>query len=386
MRILFTGGGTGGHIFPIISVSEKLKEIAPDSEFFYVGSPGIYEAELIKADIKTKSIASAKLRRYFDLRNFIDAPKFLFSIFQAFWKIFWIMPDVLFSKGGPGAFPVVLASWFYRVSIVIHDSDAFAGYQNLLSGKFASIIGTSFDISSDSFVNFYKKESKRQKIADKIFLVGNPIRSFFLNEADTEKEKLKTVLGFDLSKKLILVVSGSQGSVRVNDFFVETALDLLSANFQIFHQTGLNNLGNFNKELSFVLAKSPEIYKSSYKTTAFLADKSLRDAMAAADLIVSRSGSFIFEIAATGKPSILIPLPESAADHQKKNAYEYAKTGAAVVIEEENLTPHLFLTQVNKIFGSQENYNVMSLAAKKFSKPDAAKLLAGEIIKLSTRG
>jgi len=385
MRILFTGGGSGGHIFPIIAVCEKLKEIAPDSDFFYVGTPDLYEAELIKAGIKIKSIVSAKLRRYFDFRNCIDIPKFLFSILQAFWKVFWIMPDVLFSKGGTGSFAVVLASWFYRIPIIIHDSDAVPGAQNLLSARFSDRIAISYNIAADSFVNLYKKETKRQLLAEKITLVGNPIRNFFFTVSSVNQEEGKNILGFDPKKKLILVISGSQGSVRINDFFLDAAKDLISAGFQIYHQTGLNNIYSFNNELKFVLRELPAQYQSAYKTAPFLNGKLLKDAMTAADLIVSRAGSFIFEIATIGKPSVLIPLPESAADHQRKNAYEYAKAGAAIVIEEDNLSPHLFLAQINKIFTNQEDYNAMSLAAKKFAKPEAAKLLAGEIIKLGSK-
>ena len=386
MRILFTGGESGGHIFPIIAVCDKLKETIPGSDFFYVGTPDIYEAELIKAGIKIKSIVSAKLRRYFDFRNFIDIPKFLFSIFQAFWKVFWIMPDVLFSKGGTGSFAVVLACWFYRVPIIIQDSDSIPGAQNLLSARFSDRIAISYDVAADSFVNLYKKEIKRQLMSEKIALTGNPIRNMFLTDFDLNQETAKKVLELDPNRKLLLVISGSQGSIRINDFFLDTAPDLLKEGFQIYHQTGVNNLHGFNNELKLVLEKLPKEYQVAYKTMPFLDGKLLKDAMAAADLIVSRSGSFIFEIAAIGKPSVLIPLPESAADHQKKNAYEYAKTGAAIVIEEENLTPHLFLAQVNKIFGNQENYNAMSLAAKKFAKPNATKLLAEEIIKLGNKG
>ncbi|MEK7566396.1 MAG: UDP-N-acetylglucosamine--N-acetylmuramyl-(pentapeptide) pyrophosphoryl-undecaprenol N-acetylglucosamine transferase [Patescibacteria group bacterium] len=386
MRILFTGGGSGGHIFPIIAVCDKLKETIPGSDFFYVGTPDIYEAELIKAGIKIKSIVSAKLRRYFDFRNFIDIPKFLFSIFQAFWKVFWIMPDVLFSKGGTGSFAVVLACWFYRVPIIIQDSDSIPGAQNLLSARFSDRIAISYDVAADSFVNLYKKEIKRQLMSEKIALTGNPVRNMFLTDFDLNQETAKKVLELDPNRKLLLVISGSQGSIRINDFFLDTAPDLLKEGFQIYHQTGVNNLHGFNNELKLVLEKLPKEYQVAYKTMPFLDGKLLKDAMAAADLIVSRSGSFIFEIAAIGKPSVLIPLPESAADHQKKNAYEYAKIGAAIVIEEENLTPHLFLAQVNKIFGNQENYNAMSLAAKKFAKPNATKLLAEEIIKLGNKG
>jgi len=137
--------------------------------------------------------------------------------------------------------------------------------------------------------------------------------------------------------------------------------------------------------LTLVFKNSAPETKSNYKITPYFG-KNLKDVFAAADLIVSRAGSgSIFEIAAFGKPSILIPLKESANNHQSKNAYEYAKTGAAIVIEEENLHPTIFLTQIKKILSQPEISKSMSEAAKRFSKPEAAKIIAEEIISLVSR-
>ncbi|MEK7555485.1 MAG: UDP-N-acetylglucosamine--N-acetylmuramyl-(pentapeptide) pyrophosphoryl-undecaprenol N-acetylglucosamine transferase [Patescibacteria group bacterium] len=367
LRILFTGGGTGGHIYPILAIVEELKKKRPDLDLRYLGVPGVYQNLLEANGIKTSKIISSKLRRYFDVRNFLDAPKFILSLFQALWKVFWSMPDVLFSKGGPGALAIVLACRFYQVPIIIHESDSVPGFTNQISSRFAKRIGISF-ASAAGILN------------GQIALVGNPIRTSLLKET-TEKDAAKRILGFNSQMPLILVVGGSQGAVRLNDFFMEIFEEIIK-DFQIFHQTGHNNYQEVKNELTLASANFSDEEKSRYKLTAYL-DKDLKDVLTAADLVVGRAGSgTIFELAAFGKPAILIPLPESAGNHQTVNAYEYAKTGAAIVIEEDNLKPSIFLTQLKKIFSEPERFKSMSEAALKFAKPDAAKVIAEEILRL----
>lgn len=382
MRILFTGGGTGGHIYPILAVAEKLKKAAQEKnitpDLYYIGSPENYAEILNSENIKVSKIVSAKLRRYFDLRNIIDIPKLFISLIQSFWKVFFLMPDVLFSKGGPGAFPVALACRFYNIPIIIHESDSVAGLTNLMSSRYAEKIGISFASAQDSFLNYFKSEFKKQKIAGKIALVGNPIRSFLTKEGSQEAAKKE--FGFNPQYPLILVICGSQGSMNVNDFLLNSATGLISENIQVLHQTGIKNFEDFNKELNNIIPASGD-KKSFYKAVPYF-DKNIRDAYLAADVVISRSGSgSIFEIAAMGKPSILIPLADSASDHQRKNAYEYSNSGAAVVMEESNLKTNIFIFELKKMFENKENLKKMSEAAEKFSKSDAAEIIAEEIIK-----
>jgi len=383
---LFTGGGTGGHIYPILAVAEKLnkfsKEKNIDLNLHYIGAPENYGEILAANNIRVSKIVSAKIRRYLDIRNLIDIPKLFISLIQAFWKVFFVMPDVLFSKGGPGALPIVLVCRFYNIPIIIHESDSVAGLTNLLSSRYADKIGISFVSAQNSFVNYFKKESDKKKINDKIALIGNPIRSFLTKEGS--QENAKKIFGFDLQKPLILVICGSQGSVNVNDFFLNAARDLISENFQILHQTGIKNFDNFNKELNSIFPNL-ENDKSCYKAVPYFNDN-IKDAYIAADIVVSRSGSgSIFEIATMAKPSILIPLADSASDHQRKNAYEYANTGAAIVIEESNLKTNIFISQLKKLFENKENMSKMSEAAEKFSKTNSSEIIAEEIVKLGSR-
>jgi UDP-N-acetylglucosamine--N-acetylmuramyl-(pentapeptide) pyrophosphoryl-undecaprenol N-acetylglucosamine transferase len=374
LRILFTGGGTGGHIYPLIAVAEK---IPPEIEVRYFGPASPLNREFETRGIKVSKIASSKWRRYFSLKNFIDIPKFIFSFFQALLKILWFMPDAVFSKGGPGALAVILAARFYRIPVFIHESDAVPGLTNLFSSRFAKRIFISFKTAAQYFQ------------AEKTILTGNPIRAGILEEI-TNQETAKKTLGFNPAEPVILVIGGSQGAVKINNFILDNLGEILKT-VQIIHQSGPANFLEVKKESDFLLQTLGDSFKKRYYLTSYLGEiKDLKEVFAAADLIVSRAGAgAIFEIAAFGKPAILIPFEEAASDHQRMNAYEYADEarlpdgqGAAVVLEENNFKPSIFISQVQKILGDAELKRKMSEAARKFSKPDAARKIAEEIFKM----
>ena len=380
MRILFTGGGTGGHIYPIIAVTEELQKISAEKkigmDLRYFGSPEMFRSVLEQNGVRVSKIFSAKLRRYFDLRNFIDIPILLpLSIIQAFWKVFWFMPDVLFSKGGPGSLPVVLACKFYRVRIIIHDSDSIMGLANRMASRWADRIAVSFESTAKTLL-------ENEKLSGKVAMVGNPIRKSLISGEILERGTAKKIFGFNPEKPVILVIGGSQGAVKINDLMLEIVGKIIK-DFQILHQTGIKNFDEVKKELDIILRNYPEEQRSRYKTVPYF-EKDLKDAYTAADVMVSRASSgSIFEAAAFGKPSILIPLPEEVVgDHQTVNAYEYAKGGAAIVIEQANLEPNILLGQLKKIFSEPGKLTQMSQAAKNFAKPEAARVIAEEILKL----
>ncbi len=382
-RILFTGGGTGGHIYPIVAVTEELQKIAANSgaklDLRYFGVAGSFRRVLTQNGIRVSNIFSSKLRRYPDIQNVIDLTILLpLSLIQALWKVFWFMPEVLFSKGGPGSLPVVLACKFYRVPVIIHDSDTVLGLANRLAARFADRIAVSFDSTAKALANSVK-------LFPKIALVGNPVRQSLFAGEILQPALAKRIFGFAAEKPVILVTGGSQGAVKINDFMMEMVEELIK-DYQVLHQTGIKNFENINKELDLILKRYPIGDKNRYKLVPYF-EKDLKDAYAAADVIVARASSgSIFEAAVFAKPSILIPLPrEVAGEHQTANAYEYAKTGAAIVIEQPNLEPNIFLSQLKKMFSEPEKLKQMSAAAKSFSKPDAAKMIAEEILKLSSR-
>lgn len=375
LRILLTGGGSGGHVYPLLAVAQKLKRLAINDgvelELYYLGPADDYASALADADVTIKSIITGKIRRYFSLQNIFDIPKFFVGLCQAFAKLYFLMPDAIFSKGGTGGLPVVLAGWFYRIPIVIHDSDTVPGTTNLVSARFSRKIAVSFESSLKYFD------------PNKAAWVGAPLREELFSDVPT-KEEAKAEMDFDEKEPLILIFGGSQGSQRINEFIVENLRELLKET-QVLHQTGRANFLDVKKlaraALIDISVKTETQHR--YQAVPYLEDN-LKTALSAADLIVGRPGSdSIFEISAFGKPAILIPISESANDHQRANAYEFAKTGAAVVIEEKNLLPKIFLNQVSRILKNPEILTKMSESSAKFFKPGAAEAIAQEILKIA---
>jgi UDP-N-acetylglucosamine--N-acetylmuramyl-(pentapeptide) pyrophosphoryl-undecaprenol N-acetylglucosamine transferase len=379
IRILLTGGGSGGHVYPLLAVADSIRKIMhsggaeADLELVYIGPKKDPYADLIsEKGIKVYRISAGKMRRYVSgiLDNLLDVPRFCLGLVQAFWKMFWLMPDAVFSKGGTGALPVVLAAWFYRVPVVIHDSDAVPGLTNLLSGRFATRIAVSFEAAKKYFN------------PSKTIVTGNPIRGELL-EKKFPPATAKEILGFNKDAPLILVLGGSQGAQRINDFIILALKDIL-AETQILHQTGRANYMEVKNLSQAALLSIPTRTEtaSRYKAVPYL-EEDLAIAFSAADVVVARAGSSsIFEIAAFGKPAILIPLYEAANDHQRANAYEFAETGAAVVIEEQNLQPSIFLHELRDILSNPEKAEKMSKAAAAFFQPQAAETLAKEVLAL----
>jgi UDP-N-acetylglucosamine--N-acetylmuramyl-(pentapeptide) pyrophosphoryl-undecaprenol N-acetylglucosamine transferase len=373
VRIVLTGGGSGGHVYPLLAVAEELKQRAAQSgadlELYYCGPDDTYAAAFVEAGVTRISIAGPKLRRYFSVQNFLDGPKFFIALAQAWWKLFWLMPDVVFSKGGPGSLPVVLLAWFYRIPIIIHESDAVPGLNNIVSSRLANRIGISF-------------ESARAYFNPRLTaFTGNPIRRFLLG-AHLDEAVAKRELGFAEDKPLILVLGGSQGSQRINEFILVN-LKELTQNVQILHQTGLLNYREVQTLSRAVLLETAPEQVNRYRAVP-LFEKDLAVALAGADVVVARAGSgTISEIAVSGKPAILLPLPEAANDHQRKNAYEFSKTGGAIVIEESNLQYGIFMGQLNTLLKDEGKLQAMGAASLKFAKPNAAAELAGEVLGLT---
>lgn len=373
--IAYTGGGTAGHLHPLLAVADEIKkEVAslPDDiilKQYYFGNAGLYADEFIKRNIKIRRIAGAKLRRYASFLNIIDMFKLPYALLQTLIKMLFVMPDVLFSKGGTGALPVVLVAWFYRIPIVVHESDSIPGLTNRLSFPFASRIGVGFRKA----LEFVPEE--------KGAFVGNPINPSLLSAEHNTTPQAKKIFGFDPTTPLLVIIGGSQGSTRINSFMLDMAVDL-TRDYQILHQVGRNNFESVSRELKVLFTDEATPYKTRYKIVDFLKGNAYVDALIAADIIISRSGSSIMEFALFEKPTVLIPLPESGKNHQLLNALEFERAGAGIVIEEENLKPDLFLAQIRKILADNSLRDRMGIAARSFATPYAAAALAQEVVRL----
>jgi len=374
MRIALTGGGTGGHFFPVLAVARELKnlvqnnlfEIPPGEgdtlELMFLGPETPGEDLLVKEGIRHKKIMAGKIRRYASFQNILDIFKLPGGLAQALWHLFWFMPNVVFSKGGFGSVPVVLAAWIYRIPILIHESDSVPGLANKFCAKFSKKIAISFPSATIFFPS--------QKTA----LGGNPVRRELLGGAKVDAQIVFP--GFIGLKPTIFIIGGSQGAQTINRIIFEVLPKLLSQ-CEVIHQCGAENFEDSKKLFGQNLPQG-------YFLIPFLDETQMRAALGAADIVISRAGAgSIAEISAVRKPSVLIPLPSAAADHQNKNAREYASGGAALVVEQMNLTPHLFAEQVLNLLSNPETLQKMSAAAAAFNPPDAGRKIAQEILDIA---
>lgn len=366
MKIVFTGGGTAGHIFPIVAVARELKRScsAPqDLKLFYFGPKDEYSFQLlVQEGIKIKKICSGKIRRYFSLLNILDIFKVPLGIWQAWWALFFLAPDIIFSKGGYGSFPVAFAAWFLRIPIFLHESDVVPGVASKIQSKWAVEIFTSFPDTE-----YFPKE--------KVMNVGNPVRQEILKGS---KEEAKRIFELKGDRPLILAVGGSQGAKCLNNLILEILPELLRE-FELVHQTGKQNFKEVKAESEVMI--EDKTLQSYCHIFPFLDEQQLNHILFACDFVVSRGGAgSIFEIAACGKPAILIPLASSAQDHQLKNSYRFAESGAGEVITEENLKPHFFLERLKFFFSRRDILQEMADSSLAFARPKAGKIIANYLL------
>lgn len=365
-RIVLAGGGTGGHIFPLLPVAKELRaQLGAETEILYFGPAGDLEKKIIgEAGILSIRIMSGKWRRYFDLRNITDMFKNVIGFVQSLVYLYRFMPDAVFSKGAYAAVPVVFAAWIYRIPIVTQDSDATPGVANRIMGKFADRIAVAYPSATRYF------EPSR------VAITGNPVREG-ITMGDADRARVR--FGCPPGKPTLLVLGGSLGSRAMNAALLKI-LPRLLANFFIIHQTGSSNheeVMNRIKELSL------GDLSGKLHVAAFFDIGELSDALALADLVISRAGAnAITDIAAAGKTAILIPLPSAANDEQRMNAYEIARAGGALVLEEGNLGENLLSGKIEQLMSDAPLRTKMANALQAFHHPDAAENLAKGVVAL----
>jgi UDP-N-acetylglucosamine--N-acetylmuramyl-(pentapeptide) pyrophosphoryl-undecaprenol N-acetylglucosamine transferase len=281
-------------------------------------------------------------------------------------RVFSIYPDVIFSKGGYASFPTVFAARILRIPLIIHESDAAPGRANLWASKFAYKIAISFPESAEYFPK------------DKVVYTGQPVRTE-LEEKEERTEALQ-FYKFESNLPVLLILGGSQGAELLNHTVID-ALPKLVEKYQIIHQTGVKNYKFVKDRAKVALENNRNSVR--YNPIAFLNPLQMKMAAGCADIILSRAGSTIFEIAAWGVPSILVPFTISNGDHSKKNAFSYARAGACVVIEELNMKGNILYSEIERIMNDKKVWDHMAKNAKNFYKKDGAQMIARELVDIA---
>lgn len=374
MRIVLTGGGTGGHFYPLIAVAEAIEDITKERtllepELIYIGPEPFDKMGLLEHDIRYLPSPAAKMRRYSSILNVFGIFKTIVGVIKSIFQLYRIYPDVVFSTGGYAAFPTLCAARLLSVPIVIYDADASPGRVSLWSSKFARYIGVAHESASMLFP---------AKVRHKIARIGHPIRKEIESPAP---EGGHTFLKLDPSVPTVFVLGGSQGAQKINEAVLDALLDLVSK-YNVIHQAGAQNHEEVSNIASVVLKDSR--YAERYRSFGLLNTLAMRMAAGVADIIVSRAGSgTIFEIASWGKPSILVPIPLDISHDQTENAFSYSRAGACTVIEQRNLTPHILTAEIDRIIGDRALLQLMADAAKTFSRPKAASRVADALLHIA---
>ena len=356
-RFIISGGGTGGHIYPAVAIANELKSRFPEAEFLFVGAKDKMEMQKVpQAGYAIKGLWISGIQRKLTLDNAMFPLKLLLSMWNSFRIINSFKPDVVIGTGGFASGAVLKAASMLNIPTVIQEQNSYPGITNKLLAKKANKICVAYE----NLERFFPK--------DKMILTGNPVRQDLINEAS--KSEAISYFKLDANKKTLLVLGGSLGARRINQL-IEKELDfLLSQNIQIIWQCGklyLNDYSKYNE-------------KDNVQVVAFIDRMDL--VYAAADVVISRSGaSSVSELCIVGKPTIFIPSPNVAEDHQTKNAKAISDKNGAILIKESELDAQ-FEKVFSDLISNESKQAELSQNIKKLAKPNATKDIVEEIIKL----
>lgn len=365
LRIIISGGGTGGHIFPAVAIANALKAKRPDTEILFVGALGRMEMQRVPAaGYNIKGLPICGFNRKNLLKNFAVLFKLWKSQRMAKKIIKDFKPVVAVGVGGYASGPTLNQCASMGIPCLIQEQNSYAGVTNKLLAKKASKICVAYE----GMERFFPK--------DKIVLTGNPVRQQLLDTQLTKAEALRT-FGLEPSKKTILIVGGSLGARTINDSVMAHLDELQNSGVQVIWQTGKNYFENIKQQLA---EKSP---MPALKPTDFIAD--MGAAYRAADLVISRAGaSSISEFCLIGKPVILVPSPNVAEDHQTKNAMALVNRQAAQFVSDaeapQKLIPLALSTVKNDQILGQLSHNIKLMALR-----NSAETIANEVFALAEK-
>ena len=376
MRIIVSGGGTGGHITPLYAVIQELRDDNSRVEILWIGSKSGPERDFAQRhNIPFEHIATGKFRRYtpngLDFggdpasigQNLVDLFKVPIGIIQAYFRIADFMPDVIFSKGGYVSLPVVIAGKLLGIPTIIHESDVIPGLANRIASRFAASV----------LVGFTEAKKYFPIIKEGIHFSGNPVRTEILN---ANREEALAVFKLQSAKPVIFVTGGSSGASRLNQVVMGTIESILEI-AQVIHLTG-------ERDWVKIAPHAIRLERLGYRAYPNLTDN-MAGALAIADLVLTRAGAnSLSEFAMLGKPMIIVPLLSGAGGHQEANAKVFAKHGAAIVINEEKFDGEILLRQIKELINNKEKKAELSKNAKNLAHPNAAAAIAQEITRLAS--
>lgn len=367
MRVVLSGGGTGGHIYPALAVAAQCAAEDSASEFLYIGGQRGLESSIVpKSGLPFRAIDITGFRRKLSVDNVKTVMRFLKGVRSSKQMLKEFKPDVVVGTGGYVCGPVVYAAAKLGIPTVIHEQNAVPGLTNKFLSKYVSTVAVSFEGSESAFSG-----------AGRVIYTGNP-RATVVHTAD--KRMGYKSLGLPDDSRIVLVVGGSRGAKAINETMVEMASELPKLGHLSFvYVTGESYYDSTREAIAGKLGQLP----GNLKVLPYV--HNMPEVLAATSLIVNRAGaSFLAEITSLGLPSILIPSPNVTNNHQEKNARMLEKAGAASVILEPELSGQRLFRSIQDIMQSRERHAGMSAASKGLGKPDSAQRLVAELQRLAS--
>jgi UDP-N-acetylglucosamine--N-acetylmuramyl-(pentapeptide) pyrophosphoryl-undecaprenol N-acetylglucosamine transferase len=362
-RVIISGGGTGGHVFPAIAIADAIMALAPDTDILFVGANGKIEMEKVpKAGYKIEGLNISGFQRKLTFRNLLFPFKLAGSMLRAVFIVRKFKPDVAVGVGGYASGPILKIANSFGIPTVLQEQNSFAGVTNRILASKASAICVAYD----GLERFFPK--------DKILFTGNPVRKDIL-EKNINAQQAKQKLGLNQSKKTVLIFGGSLGARTINEAVLFNADAFLGMNdVNMIWQVGKIY---FEEYKNCRLSGHPDI-----RIVPFIEDMDM--AYSAADIVVCRAGALtISELAILGKAAILIPSPNVAEDHQTVNAMSLVNKEAAILVKDAEAKDKL-LTEIQTLLSDEVKKSGLESNIKYFAKPEAAKQIAAEILKICT--
>lgn len=360
MKVIISGGGTGGHIYPAVAIANELKAQRPDAEILFVGALGKMEMEKVpKEGYRIIGLPIAGFNRSNLLANLSFPFKLIKSLFMAYRIVKSFKPDVAVGVGGFASGPTLKMANLQGVKTLVQEQNSYAGVTNKILARKAERVCVAYP----DMEQFFEKE--------KVVFTGNPVRNDMLLSGII-KGDAKKHFGLDSTKPTVLVIGGSLGALSINKAVQSGLTVLLSNGIQVIWQTGKGYI----EEAKKTTAGLAGVYVSDF---IYEMDK----AYAAADVVVSRAGALsVSELSLVGKAAILVPFPFAAEDHQTKNAESLSKKEAAILLPDSEVNDNLILT-VTLLINDHAKVNAMETAIKAFAKPNAAKEIVNQIIRIT---